>query len=363
MICSGKANIFNASETLENKNFKNKSWASKIFADGPISGLTRTSSRLTHKNCFSPSTSFSRPKFRVKQLHQTFHPAIFISDQYKRRGKAAEVISSTKDFLSASLQQFESFQPNSRKMRVTIAIFAFLIVGSNAGLLGGILNPVNNLLDASNAVSTATGLLNSLQSQINNVAATAVSTITGELKKVTDAVQNLENGALSIANGLVNQGVDEAAGLVSELTDVVAQVLGLVEGLVGGLLGSLLGSVPNPSDLVSQINGVINNLESQINGLVQPLIDALNKNVASGVVKLQCLVNEVPEIKGNISAVVGEVEKALDDETSVVIQQVAGLVANITAKLTGLTNGVQACGVDVNCQVQLVTLRLRNFCC
>lgn len=243
-------------------------------------------------------------------------------------------------------------------MRVTIAIFAVLIVGSNAGLLGilnPVLNPVTSLLDASSAVSTANGLLSSLETQINGAAAAAISTITDELKKVSDAVQAIENGALSIANGLVDQGVEEAAGLVDELTGVLAEVLGLVGSLVGGLLGSVLGSVPDPNDLVSQINAVIDGLNSQINSIVKPLIDTLSKNVASAVVKLQCVLNEVPKIERNITAVVGKVEKALDNTTSEVIQQVNELVSNITSKLTGLTDGVAACGVDVNCQVQLVT--------
>lgn len=267
-------------------------------------------------------------------------------------------------------------------MRVSIAIFTLLVVGSNAGLLSGVVSPVSgvlgpvsgilspvpgllgpatNILDSINAQSQATSLFSSLNSQIGQLGNTAVINVEGELQKVKDAVQNLQNRALFIAKGLADQGVPGASDLVSVLTNIIAEVLLLVDRLLKALLGdvgSILVLVPEPQDLSSQIKLVITKFQSQIAALYNPFIATLGSDIASGKVKLQCFNNEVPEIQGNNSAVVAEVAAALKNTTDAFTLQVAVVLAKIDADLVFLNNGVILCSTNGTCQVQLVTSRL-----
>lgn len=229
-------------------------------------------------------------------------------------------------------------------MKVTIAIFAVLIVGSNAGLLD-LLNPVT---DATKAAAQAQALLDGLLNKIDLKGVDASSLISDQVKRVTDAIQGLEKAALGIAKSLPG-----ASGLVAELEGVIDQVLKLVEGLLASLLGqvgSLLGLEIVPKGLTD----VIKDLRSQINSLVTPLIDALKKNILSGAIKPECFTKEVPEITGNATAVVDGVVALIKCETDKLVKQVDAIVANITADLSGLTAGVENCGVDVDCTVELV---------
>lgn len=242
-------------------------------------------------------------------------------------------------------------------MKVTIAIIAMLIVGSNAGLLSGLLPPI---ISPTNVVSQAQALLKQLEDEINQAGSDAGSIINGELEQVTGAINNLQQAALGLAQGLVNSNVPGAAALVDALEGVIAQVLDLVNnlvgnllGTVGGLLGGLLGPVANPTALASPIIAVINSLANQIGNIVNPAIQTLSADIANGVIKPACFTKAVPKIVGNIMEVVAEVTAALKNVTDTIVPQVATIVAEITTELNGLTDGVAQCA-SVDCEVQLV---------
>jgi len=245
-------------------------------------------------------------------------------------------------------------------MRITIAIIAVLVVGSNAGLLGGILgpvlSPVTHLLDGLTASNRANGCRDSLQSQIKLLQDSACISIKGQLQILSDRIVVFQQGTLLIANGLVIKGAIGAVGLVADLRIVIDGVLVLVQNLLSNLLG-VLGLVvvaPEKNDLVSLIIRICVNLNIQIGSTCKPSIDLLNLNVGSGKIKLQCFLNEIPEIEGNITAVVHEVSVALDNEICRVIQLVADILDLIDHRLLGLQSGCQACNADLDCQVKLV---------
>lgn len=246
-------------------------------------------------------------------------------------------------------------------MRVTIAIIAVLVVGSNAGLLDGLLNPVIGILNPSAAVTSANTLLNSLQSQIRAIQDSASVDIRSEFQIVSDRIVVLQNSALVIAQRLQVQGATGATDLVSNLQGVIQSVLQLVRDLLNSLLGGLLGIVivaPERTDLLSQINRIFINLRSQIDGIVKPLIQTLNTNIGSGKVNISCFNNEIPEIQGNITVVVQKVRDAYDAELCRVTHRVDEIVASINGRVSGLQTNVTACGTDLDCQVRLVSFRL-----
>lgn len=130
-------------------------------------------------------------------------------------------------------------------MRVTIAIFAVLIVGSNAGVLGNLLDPVAHVLDAATASAQAKVLLNSLQSQITQKATNATLHVNGALQEVNVAIQGLEADFLALSQKSSEQDLPDLTALLNELP-----------------IEELLGVFANATDLASKIPGVIIGLNS-----------------------------------------------------------------------------------------------------
>lgn len=243
-------------------------------------------------------------------------------------------------------------------MRVTIAFIAVLIVGSDAGLLDGLLNPVISILNPSPAVTRANTCLASLHSQVQTCHDVAVIDLRAQLKLVTDRISVFQNGALVIAQGLVVKGASGAAGLVANLQSVIQSVLVIVQNLLGGVLAILFGA-PVKTDLFSQIDQIFVNFNLQIDNNCKPSIQTLNVNIGNGRVNSQCFFNDVSRIEGNTTIIVQEVTQALDNLICRIIQRVEDILASIDVRVLGLNTSITACGADLDCQVRLVSFRLR----
>lgn len=191
-------------------------------------------------------------------------------------------------------------------MKVLVVIVTFLIVGSNAGLLSGVLNPLKNLQDAATAQSKAKDLLESLREHIKDVF---------DSDAIREKIEQLFGKGSDIAKQLREKLKDKYIDFKQKILDFIDKVL---------------------DDKKEEDKSA--NSESSILDIVNPLIQALSANIASGNIPLKCFTNEIPNINANINAVAD----------------------HVNATLNGSISAVEACG-DVECVDQLVMLRLTNL--
>lgn len=208
-------------------------------------------------------------------------------------------------------------------MKISIAIFAALIVGSNAGL--GLLGPVTNALDAASATSQANQLLNQLKSNISQDVSDGEDIINESLQEIAATLGELKNNLLTIALGLSNIEMEQIQNMVATLVDAT-----------------------------ELFEPVIINVVSQIGDIVSPRIFALSSNIFNGVVKLICFTNKVPKIRDIMNTLVSETRGRTKQFTNDVGQQ---LNASID-QLSELVDEFRACQ-DMECRRTVVS----DDCC
>lgn len=157
-------------------------------------------------------------------------------------------------------------------MKAAITIFAVLIVGYNAGLLGNIVNPLQNVLDAATAKAQAIALRNLLRSGINQVASNYRDSIAAQFAFAIVNFKNFTQYDLELANA-------------TETSDYLAELKQSLADLVG-----------NSTQAIADINAAITALDNQILNAVNPAIDSLNSGIISGATKLVCFIRELPKI-------------------------------------------------------------------
>lgn len=183
----------------------------------------------------------------------------------------------------------------SREMKVAIAIFSILIVGSNAGLLGCLVPPVTNVLDAALLKAQAyAGLRDSLRFQINQIALNARNNISAQLQAVNGTY--LEFLAEILTSAQEDLNATEVIDSVTQLTNAFNE---------------------NATEVVSQINAAIDDVDDQILDTVNPVIDVWSSRILSGTTKLICFTNELQKINSNTTELVAEIrsaaQEAIDD--------------------------------------------------
>lgn len=203
-------------------------------------------------------------------------------------------------------------------MKLTVAVFTVLIVGSNAGLLGNLVNPV---VDSATAVNKANALLSTFLTQINEVATSEVNDFFQQSASATANVPALVNSALSAAQ--VDLSVSDFAELSSEAATALADLVS--SGIAA----------------VTQANTAVSGLAAQITNTVSPYITALGAQILSNSVKLQCFTNQVPDIQTRIGEVVNSTRNDLAKAVSDSLAPISQDVENIQNIVTRLQNDIQ----------------------
>lgn len=221
-------------------------------------------------------------------------------------------------------------------MKAAIVILIVLIVGSNAGLLGGLLPPpLSNVLDAAASSTQAQGYLSSLQNQIAQAASDATQSAINQMTAETTAYLDFETTVLTSVQAILSP--DDLDNLTTQLAGVVT----LLEN--------------DKNDLVSQINGVVSGLASQIQNTVNPVIQALSSNILSGSLKLSCFTNEASKIAGNISEVVSEANPALNNANKNISQSIDSFKTETLQVLNSFLTRFNACNGSNDCQTEVVS--------
>lgn len=206
-------------------------------------------------------------------------------------------------------------------MKFIIAVFAVLIIGSNASLLGNLANLAGSAVDAASITTQANGLLVNFQTQVNQVTANAITDIKQQVQTVAGALQTILNRVLAIAQG-ANAQVQLS---VSDAANVAAQV------------ASALASLnKNTVDTITQATAAVNALPLQIATTVGPSIVTLNNKILSGL-KATCFTNEVPAINAKMATVVNNTKNGFE----AAINQTFTTVNNDVTAVQNIANGIQ----------------------
>lgn len=206
-------------------------------------------------------------------------------------------------------------------MRFVIAVFAVLIIGSNASLLGNLASLAGSAVDAATITAQANGILSTFQGQVNLATSDAIQNIKQQVQTVAGALQTILNNVLTIAQG-TNTQIQLS---VSDAANVAAQV------------ASALASLNQKTvDTIAKATAAANALPLQIATAVGPSIVALNNKILSGL-KPTCFTNEVPAINQKIAVVVNNTKNGFE----AAIGQTFTTVNNDVTAVQNIANGLQ----------------------
>lgn len=215
-------------------------------------------------------------------------------------------------------------------MKAVIAIIFALIVVSNAGLLGSILqpvlDPVTRTLDSVTASGEAQVLLQSLQDNIKQVIDGGIGEI---LTNIDDDIDDLKAEWSQIF-------ADRArlAQLVADTTHVVEVIYNAVNDPKTSPAG------------IRQFEAFREKITKAINARIQ----ALASGIIQGIITLQCFRNEIPKIKQHSEEVVYQVQQVIGRVKALAQKAVEESIAAVQ----GLIDEFSACN-GTSCQDDVVS--------
>jgi hypothetical protein len=212
-------------------------------------------------------------------------------------------------------------------MKIAIAVFTVLIVGSNASLLGGLVNPGLRALDAASATTKAQGFLNSFLSQVNPIAASAIQNITQQVQTASQNFQTGLNGAVAAVQGQLS--VSDAAQLGADIAKAIADF------------------TTNATALIKQTTAAINSLGVQIVSNATQAIQQLGSEILSGNLAVQCFNKEVPQINEKITELVGVTQTRFAQVVDNNLQVINGDIATFQNIYNGIQNAIQTGTIDI----------------
>lgn len=205
-------------------------------------------------------------------------------------------------------------------MKVAIAVFAALIIGSNASILG-------NMANAATITNQANGLANSFVTQVTGVATNAVNDVKQQLQTVEGSLQGALNEVQTIAQN-ANAQVQLTA---SDATEIAVQVAKAIATLAS-----------NAADTIAKATAAVSTLPGQLTVAAGKNIVTLNSKILSGALPPKCFTNEIPAINGKIAIVVNNTESGLQGAVNQTFQTVSADVLSVQTILSTINSAVQS---------------------
>lgn len=203
-------------------------------------------------------------------------------------------------------------------MKATIAVLAFLIVGTNAAMIGNLLNPV---LDAATALNQLQGILSNLTGQVNQATSSAEQVISDQLQGTIQVFEEGEKEVLAVAQNLLNAA--EAGELSSEIANTLAQLRA------------------KSHDALSKIKSALDELDTEIVSNVISAIKTLSSNIVAGAKKLKCFIDTIPTITLYVNRFVNTTQERIQASIDQISEQMANHRNDIKANLTEIKSNFQ----------------------
>lgn len=209
-------------------------------------------------------------------------------------------------------------------MKLTIAVFTVLVVGSNAGLLGNLVNPIT---DSAAAVKQANVLLSSFLSDVDEVVVSLKQNISQQVQTVTETYNGFLNGTLSVAQ--VHLTASEVAELTIEVTEALSDLLG------------------NTTALVAKTSAIVIGLETQLTSTIAPYIIQLGSKVLTGALKVTCFNKAVPDVQSKMSGLVAGIQSSFVKLISDNFDLIEADIQLVQSIVDGIQNSIQTKKLDI----------------
>jgi hypothetical protein len=245
-------------------------------------------------------------------------------------------------------------------------------VESTAGVLNNAIDSVENTIVTT--VETTGSVINNAIDSAENVIVTTIETTGSVINNAIDSAENvivttiettgsvLETAITSVAS-VVNNIVDEIAGIINNIVDEIVQgITSVINNLVDEIVQGVTSVINN---FIDEIAGIINNIVDEIVQGITSVINNLVDEIIQGITSvINNLVDEIVQgitslLNNLVDEIVQGITSLLNNLVDEIVAGVTVVVRDIVAELPGILNHIVDELTDIiNATSQLILSRL-----